>query len=111
MHAQLGQIIDNKIQKRPGEPYCHLEELGAKAGCCACALHKAPPRRWADHLSHPSNLIPEPALTLTLYKEPFIIPLENKRGNLLLAFASSHCSMNSHKALPEIFVWPLINFY
>ena len=27
MHAQLGQIIDNKIQKRPGEPYCHLEEL------------------------------------------------------------------------------------
>ena len=29
--------------------------LGAKAGYCACLLHSTPPKRWVDHLSHPSS--------------------------------------------------------
>ena len=32
-------------------------------------LHTTSPKEWANHLSHPSGLTPEPTLTLTPYKE------------------------------------------
>ena len=34
---------------------------GAKAGYCPWPLHTAPPRRWADHLSHSSGQIHPPS--------------------------------------------------
>ena len=58
------------MYKKTKNPTATSEELGAKTGSCACPLHRAPPREWASHLSHPS--IPSPVLmpTFTSYKEP-----------------------------------------
>ena len=36
MHAQMGQLIDNKIQKDQENLNVTSEELGAKAGYCTC---------------------------------------------------------------------------
>ena len=107
---QLGQIMDNKIQKDQ-TPNCHFWRAGsknrvsgAKVGYCACPLHSTLPKRWADHLSHPSNLTPGPTPTLT--------PLwGSEQGKLLLVFAPPCCSRGPNKALPKFLVWPLINFY
>ena len=42
-HAQLGQIMDKKIQKdKNKKPTATSEEPGAKAGYCACPLHTVP---------------------------------------------------------------------
>ena len=53
--------------KKTKNPTTTSEELGAKAGYCACPLHTAPPRGWANHLSHPSGPTPGPTPTLTPY--------------------------------------------
>ena len=58
-----------KYKKRPKSPTAALEEPGAKAGHCACPLHTAPPKAWADHLSHPSGPTPGHTPTLTPYKK------------------------------------------
>ena len=61
------------------------EELGAKAGYCTCMLHTAPPNRWADHVNHPSGLIPGPTPSLPYLRNqltPFWRAREQK--NLLL---------------------------
>ena len=50
--------------------------LGAKAGYCACPLHSAPPKGWADHLSHPSGLTRRHTPTLTPYKEQACSPTQ-----------------------------------
>ena len=34
------------------------EGPGAKAGYCACPLHRVPPKGWAKHLSHPTGQTP-----------------------------------------------------
>ena len=51
MHAQLGQIMNKKIQKRPKKPQMATSEdlgekkvSGAKAGYCECPLHSTPQR-------------------------------------------------------------------
>ena len=54
MQAKLGLIMNEKINHPTG-----------KAGCGVWALHRTLPRRWADHLSHPSGPKPWPAPTLT----------------------------------------------
>ena len=52
-------------------------------------LHTTSPKEWANHLSHPSGLTPEPTLTLTPYKET----------------ALSRCSRGPRKTLCEFLVW------
>ena len=75
LHAQLRQIWGNKIQKGQKKQlpllksWEHNQVLGAKARYCASTLHQIPPKRWANHLSHPSGLKSGPTLTLTPYKE------------------------------------------
>ena len=51
VHAQLGQVLDNKIQKDQKNSTITSEDLGAKswvleekAGYCACPLHSTLPR-------------------------------------------------------------------
>ena len=87
------------------------EELGAKAGHCACPLHSTPPKGWADHLSHTSGPTPGHTPTLTPYKKPARPPSGSKQGNLLLVLAPPCCSRGPNKALPEFLVWPPVNFY
>ena len=70
MHAQLGQIMDNKTQKDQKNPTATSEEPGAKAGYCTCPLLTAQLKGWVNHLSYPSGLTPGPTLTLTPYEEP-----------------------------------------
>ena len=65
MHAQLGQIMDNKTQKDQRNPTATSKELGAKAGYCTCPLLTAQLKGWANHLGYPSGLTPGPTLTLT----------------------------------------------
>ena len=119
MHAQLRQIVYNKIQKDQ-KPNCHLwrargksRVLKAKAGCWAWTLHTTPPERWANLGNHSSNPTSGHTLPPTLYKEQCRLPhlLGNKQGNLLLIFTPSCCSRSPNKALPEFLVWPFINFY
>ena len=54
-----------KDTKRPKNPTATFEDPRAKAGYCTCPLHTTPPKRWANHLSHPSGPTPghTPALT------------------------------------------------
>ena len=94
--------------KKTKNPTATSEVWGAKAGYCACILHTAPPRGWAEHLSHP----PSRPLDLTPFKGPAHHPLRSEQGHLLLVFTPS-CTSPS-KALPEFLVWtrnqfPLIN--
>ena len=51
--------------KKTKNPTATSEEPGAKAGHCACPLHSAPPKGWADHLSHTSGPTPRHTPTLT----------------------------------------------
>ena len=97
VHAQLGQIMDNKIQKDQ-KPNCHFWRArgknrvsGAKAGyffTTPCPLHTTP-KGGAKHLSHSSCPIPGYTPTLTPYKEPAHPTSESKQGKLLLVFASA----------------------
>lgn len=43
VHVQLGQIMDNKIQKKPN-PTAASEELGAKPEYSACHHHSITPK-------------------------------------------------------------------
>ena len=95
VHAQLGQIMNNRIQNRP-KP------------------HPAPPRGYLGHLIHPSGLTPGPTPSLTPLRESAHTPSASKQGNLLLVFAPPappHCIKGPSKALPEFLIWPLTNFY
>ena len=46
------------------------EELGAKAGCCACVLHTTPSKWWANHLSLPSSPTAGPTPNLSPCMDP-----------------------------------------
>ena len=114
---KLWTIMNNKIQKDQN-PNCNSwgarsknRVLGAKAGYCSCTLHIAPPRRWADHLSHLSGQTRGPTPTLTPYKEPACPLSQSEQETLFLVFSPSCCSRSPNKALHEFLVWPLINFY
>ena len=70
MHVQLGQTMDNKIQKDPKPPNATSEDLGGKEGgreqrqvlCMSPALNST--EAVGRPISHPS--IPTPGSTLTL---------------------------------------------
>ena len=61
IHIQLGQIMDNNIQ-RDQKSNCHFWRPGAKQGYFACLLHTTPTKGWANHLSSPSGLTLDTAL-------------------------------------------------
>ena len=85
--ALLGQIL-NKRSKETKNATAASEELGAKAGYCACLLHTVPPKGWAKHRSHPSGPTPRHSPLLTSYKEPVHLPQwVSKQGNLLFVLA------------------------
>ena len=63
-----------------------LEEPGAKAGYCACALLTVP-------LSHPSGWLTDLPPTLIPFKEPARPCWASKQGNLLLVFTPSRYSL------------------
>ena len=83
MLVQLGQSMNNKIQKGQNSS-ATSEVLGAKAGFHAWPLHTAPPRGWADHLSHPSGLTHQSAGTHVPVKPR----LNFSSGFLLISIAS-----------------------
>ena len=56
--------------------------------------HTAPPRGWADHLSHPSCLTHRSAPTLTPHKGPACPPQDRVREFVSLP---SNCSKNSNE--------------
>lgn len=66
------------------------------------------PREWADHLC----LLPNPRTRplVTPFKDR-LATLGSEQGCLFLLLPPSGCIRNGHKALPEILVWPLTNFY
>ena len=76
VHTQLGQILDQKIQKDQKTQLPLLKNREEKPGvgsksrvlCMSPALNTT--KGWAEHLSHPSGLAPGHTPTLTPYKEP-----------------------------------------
>lgn len=81
-----------------------------KTAYWAWCLHKAPPKVWAGHLSHPSSPSRWPTLPSPhLRNQPIL--LGSQQGHLLLVFTPLYCSMNRNKALLEILIWPLLSFY
>ena len=117
VHAQLGQILDQEIKRRPKKPTATSEEPGTKTGCRSKSrVLRMPPalsttNGWAEHLSHPSGPTPGHTPTLTPHKEPACPPSGSEQGNLLLVFAPSCGGRGPNKALPEFLIWPLVNFY
>ena len=109
VHAQLGQILDQKIQsqKKP-PPNCRIsEEPEAKAGLSP--LHSTPQR-----VSKPPKppLQPDPwTHPYTTFNEQAPVPSESGQGSLLLVLAAS-CSRHRSpsKAFSEFLVWPLVSF-
>ena len=91
MHAQLGLIQSEKIQKDQKTQLSLLESWEqnrvseAKARYCTCPVHSAPLTKWSKHLSHCSSPILGHRLTLILCKKPanlrFII--KDERNKLL----------------------------
>ena len=59
----------DKIQKDQKKPTATSEEPEQKQGTAHAPLHTAPPKGWAEHLSHPSGPIPGHTPTLTPYEE------------------------------------------
>ena len=74
---------------------------GAKAGHCACPLHSAPPKGWADHLSHPSGWTPGPTPIRNQLAPPQGV---SEQGKLLLVLPPLCCSRGPNKALPGFLV-------
>ena len=72
MHASWGQLSTTRYEIK--KPNAISEELGIKAGYCACFIHTPPPKGWADHLRHPSSLSPGHTPTVTPYTEPARFP-------------------------------------
>ena len=91
MHAQLGQIMNNKRQKTPKTqlPFLRSQEkkqdVESKAGYFVCPLNTKPPKGQGDHPSHPSGPTPLPTLILTPYKEPYKEPVGGKPTSELVA--------------------------
>ena len=107
MHAKLGQIMNNKIQKDPNSTSTS-EVSRAKAGYCPWSLHTAPPRRWADHLNPSSGQSHPPS--------PHSAHLRNKLNFCLGEWTKESVTcflslLRPNKALPQFLIWPLINFY
>ena len=103
MHAQLGQIMNNKTQK--GQNTSTVSEVGrTKAGYCTWSLLTAP-SGWPDHLRRPSGM--------TYWSIPCLLPSNNQIAPQQKARAPFFwfCGPSPNKALPEFLVWPLINFY
>ena len=117
MHAQLGQIMNKKIQKRPKKPQMATSEdlgekkvSGAKAGYCECPLHLTPQRGGQTTYQPLDNPLATPLSSPHMRNQlPPSLPEENK--NLFLVFAPSFGHRSPSEGLPELFVWPLVNFY
>ena len=76
----------------------------------AWSLHRAPPRGWADHLSHASWPTHRPAPVVIAFKLPSSFSLGASKGTCT-SFAPLCCSISPSEALPEILIWTLINIY
>ena len=119
VHAQLGQIMNNKIPKDKKAPLALLKSWAEKQGAgsksrgLGMPLHSAPTKQWASHPNHPSGWTPGPAPTLTPHKEPaHHLNSGSGQGQLTaLVLAAPCCSRGPNKAFPEFLFWPLINFY
>ena len=98
--------------KKTKNPTATSEEPRAKAKYCAWALHTAPPRGWADHLTTPPARPLDPPLPSPHIRNQLSLPspAESKQGKLLLVFTPLCCSTSPNKDLPEFLVWLLINF-
>lgn len=65
MHAQLGQIMNNKLQKDQNRT-ATSEMWGAKAGYCALFLHTTSSKGWVDYVGHLSSVTSGPLPSLHL---------------------------------------------
>ena len=74
-------------------------------------MQSTPCKEWAKHLSHLSSQTPEHTPVLTPSKEQACPPPQGagKQGNLFVL--TPHCySRGPNKALPNLLVWPPVNF-
>ena len=83
MHAQLGQVMDNKIQKDQKLPTATSEELGAKQGI-ALAPSTQEHQSAGQTAKPPHQTSPGPAPTLPPYKEPACPPRGGSKGTCYL---------------------------
>ena len=110
MYEQLGWIMNNEIQKDQNVT-ATSEVLRAKVGYSAWSLQKVCPRGWPDHLSHPSRLAHQFTPTLSPHLRDQVTSLLGESKGTYFSFMLQHGSKSHSKALPEFFVWSLINFY
>ena len=92
------------------KPTATSEVLGAKAGGTARLPAQGTTKGWAEHVSHAPSPTHRSTSNPTPFKDqPF--PLQSKQDHLLLIVSSLVLQDASHKALPGLLIWPLINFY
>ena len=120
MHAQLGQIMDKKIQKTKKNPLLPiLKSLEQKQGVGSKSSVLSMP--VALNTSRGVGRPPQPRLWPDPWTHPYPHPIQgtssrtlggaSKQGNLLFVLAPRCCSRGPNKALPAFVVWPLVNFY
>ena len=106
MHS-CGKLRTTRCKNDQKTPAAISEEPGAKAGYCACPLHTASPKGWADLLSHPSS----PTVDIPLPSLHKRNQLLGKGAKLLIVFAISYSYRSPNKVLLEFLFWFLVNFY
>ena len=118
MPTQLGQIMDNEIQRDQKNPTASSEEPGAKAGrqeqkkgtvhspSTQHHLRGGQTTVWAQPLDTP---LPSPHIRNQL--GPRSASERESKGTCYLFSLSPCCSRGPNKAWPKFLVWPLINFY
>ena len=81
-----GRLWTTRYEKTKN-PTATSEESGAKAGYCSWPLHTAPPRGWADHISHPCGPTHASGPTLTRLRD-HLTPLRERAREPVTCFCS-----------------------
>ena len=111
--VQLGQILDQKIQKdkkekNPWLPFLKSHEPWVSGAKACTQYHRVGAGR---HLSHPSSLTSGHTPALSSNKEWAHTLSRSKQGGFLVFIFSCSRQKNPNRALPEFLVWSLVNFY
>ena len=88
IREQLGQIIDNKIQKDQ-KPNCHFLRARSKSRVLCMFPANNTTKRMGKIPEPPSGPIPEPTPTLTPYKEPACPTLGSEQARETVTCAHS----------------------
>ena len=117
MHVSWGKLCTKRYKKTQKKTTATSKEWEQKQGVrrksryCTCPLHTTPAKGWANHLSHPCAQSLDLPLPSPHIKNQLTPTRGVSKGTCYLFSLLPCCSRGPSKALPELLVWSLINFY